>query len=77
MDDRYPVHMSFEPPTSAENNSSAKPSAKSGRKLSYLALVLSIVAIVLSLAAIGSTEDSPKVSETATTTATSDTSNTD
>ena len=69
--------MSFEPPTSAENNSSAKPSAKSGKKLSYLALALSIVAIVLSLAALGSSEDSPEVVETAITAAPSDASNTD
>jgi serine protease Do len=69
--------MSFEPPTSAENNSSAKPSAKSGKKLSYLALALSIVAIVLSLAALGSSEDSPEVVETAITAAPSDASSTD
>jgi len=69
--------MSFEPPTSAENNSSAKPSAKSGKKLSYLALVLSIVAIVLSVVALGSSEDSPEVVETAITAAPSDSSNTE
>jgi S1-C subfamily serine protease len=69
--------MSFDPPTSAENNSITVPPAKSGKTLSYVALALSIVAILLSLAAIGSAEDSPEVSETATTAAPSDTSNTD
>ena len=69
--------MTFEPPTSNENNSTISPPAKSGKKLSYVALAFSIVAILLSLAAIGSAEDSPEVSETATTVALSDTSNTD
>ena len=69
--------MSFEPPISAENNSSTRSPAKSGKKLSYVALALSIVAIVLSLAALGSSEDSPEVVETAITAAPSDTSNTD
>jgi len=69
--------MSFEPPTSAENNSSTKSPVKSGNKLSYLALVLSIVAIVLSVVALGSSEDSPEVVETAITAAPSDASNTD
>ena len=69
--------MTFEPPTSIENNSTISPPAKSGKKLSYVALAFSIVAILLSLAAIGSAEDSPEVSETATTVALSDTSNTD
>jgi len=69
--------MSFEPPTSIENNSSTTPTTKSGKTLSYVALALSIVAILLSFAAIGSSEDSPKVSETAITAAPSDTSNTD
>ncbi len=73
----YPFDMSFEPPTSADSNSSTKPPAKSGKKLSYLALVLSILAIVLSLAALGSSEDSPEVVETAITAAPSDASNTD
>lgn len=69
--------MSFEPPTSAENSSITVPPAKTGKTLSYVALALSIVAILLSLAAIGSTEDSPEVRETATTAAPSDTSNTE
>jgi serine protease Do len=68
--------MSFEPPTSAENNSSTKSPAKSGRKLSYLALVLSLVAIVISLAALSSSAFN-EVSETVITAAPSDTSNTD
>ena len=62
----YPSHMTFEPPTSAENNSSTKSPAKSGKKLTYLSLVLSVVAILLSIVAIGSSEESPKVIETAT-----------
>jgi serine protease Do len=69
--------MSFEPPISAENNSSTQSPAKSGNKLSYLALVLSTVAIVLSVVALGSSEDSPEVVETAITVAPSVTSNTD
>jgi serine protease Do len=69
--------MSFEPPTSAENNSSTKPPAKSGKKLTYLSLVLSVVAILLSVVAIGSAEESTEVVETAITAAPSDASNTD
>ena len=68
--------MTFEPPTSAENNAIATPPAKSGKSLSFVALVLSVVAIVLSVVAISSNEGSPEVSDTATTTAPSDTSNT-
>jgi S1-C subfamily serine protease len=73
----YPARMSFEPPTSAENKPITVPQAKSGKTLSYVALALSIVAILLSLAALGSTEDSPEVVETAITAAPSDTSNTE
>jgi hypothetical protein len=76
IDDCYPVHMSFEPPTSAENNSSNKSPAKSGKKLSYFSLLLSLVAIVISLAALSSSAFN-EVSETAITSAPSDTSNTD
>ncbi len=72
----YPVHMSFEPPTSAENNSSTKSPAKSGKKLSYLSLLLSLVAIVISLAALSSSAFN-EVSETVITAAPSDTSNTE
>lgn len=60
--------MSFEPPTSAENNSITVPPAKTGKTLSYVALALSIVAILLSIIAIGSVEESPETSEAATTT---------
>ena len=69
----YPVHMSFEPPTSAENNSSTKPSVKSGKKLTYPSLVLSVVAILLSIVAVGCAEELSEVIETATPVATSDT----
>ena len=72
----YPSHMTFEPPTSAENNSSNKSPAKSGKKLSYFSLLLSLVAIVISLAALSSSAFN-EVSETAITSAPSDTSNTD
>ena len=65
--------MSFASPNSAENNSSSRPPAKSGKKLTYLSLVLSVVAILLSIVAIGSAEESTEVIETATPIATSDT----
>ena len=65
--------MSFDSPDSSEIRSNSRPPAKSGKKLTYLALVLSVVAILLSIVAIGSAEESPEVIETATPVATSDT----
>ena len=66
MDDRYSLQMSFDSPNSLENSSNSRPPAKSGKKLTYLSLVLSVVAILLSVVAIGSSEESPEVIETAT-----------
>ena len=65
--------MSFDSPNSSENNSGSRPPAKSGKKLTYLSLVLSVVAILLSVVAIGSSEESSEVIETATPIANSDT----
>ena len=65
--------MSFDSPNSAENSSNSRPPAKSGKKLTYLSFVLSVVAIFLSIVAIGSSEESTEVIETATPVATSDT----
>ena len=69
----YPLHMSFDSPNPSENNSGSRPPAKSGKKLTYLSLLLSVGATLLSIVAIGSTEESSEVIETATPIATSDT----